>query len=626
VTVSYQRDHAITGPLTRASELDSRDPLGGFLLKPFDYLFDGDYRHDVQIQSTTSRSVGLFDDVQIRCIQAGEGACRDDVPFLLRGDLDLGQPFRMNPYGAEQSFRLPLWTQGITGDIDLSREARWQARGAVQWQAGRLHRIRLGGDFSRMDTWRYHAPFGPISSFGIDAYHETPIRSGGYVEDRIAVGHVVIVGGLRWDGFNSRASYPRTPGRISTDASVPFDPNNPTANFVQASAHTALSPRLQASFSVAGTDLRVSLGRQVRMPPLDVLFRAKNTDLVVTNRVQFFGRDLDFTKSTLLELGIRHAFGEQLVLDVAVYNRSRPAEIVGRIVQLPDPGSNGAVADFRVFANADFAPTRGVEVKIDQRFSTLFSVSAFYALQNVDPTPQGGQGAPRASRHTIAGWGALTFPGDWRAGTRLGAILENTGVFATFRWTSGRHYTREFPQALGLTIGDLVQPIEPLNASVLPWFKTVDLRVTRGFGLGRYVGALFAESTNLLNFTNILGLFTETGDVVYRDFEDRYVAEQVTNLTNAAAAAGILLSGNTVDFNALGGCANWQGRNSGNFASGPVDCVLLERAERRFGNGDGVFTPPEYTSAFGAWYDLANAPYRFYGPGRRIRIGVEMAF
>ena len=57
-----------------------------------------------------------------------------------------------------------------------------------------------------------------------------------------------------------------------------------------------------------------------------------------------------------------------------------------------------------------------------------------------------------------------------------------------------------------------------------------------------------------------------------------------------------------------------------------MDCVLLERAERRFGNGDGVFTPSEYGAAFDAWYALANAPYRFYGPGRRIRVGAELSF
>ena len=49
----------------------------------------------------------------------------------------------------------------------------------------------------------------------------------------------------------------------------------------------------------------------------------------------------------------------------------------------------------------------------------------------------------------------------------------------------------------------------------------------------------------------------------------------------------------------------------------PTDCVLLECAARRFGNGDGVCTQAEYQKAFGAWYDLLNAPNR---------IGAEIVF
>jgi hypothetical protein len=57
-----------------------------------------------------------------------------------------------------------------------------------------------------------------------------------------------------------------------------------------------------------------------------------------------------------------------------------------------------------------------------------------------------------------------------------------------------------------------------------------------------------------------------------------------------------------------------------------VDCVLLQRAEARFGNGDGVYTASEYSAAFNAWYNLQQAPDRFYGAGRRLRVGAEISF
>ena len=627
LNLSYQLDRSITGPLTRQSELDTRSPFGGFLLQPLRYLYDIDYRHDVRIKDSTYQGVGLLDDQQIRCIQAGEGACQDDVPLLNRGDLSLAQPYRMNPYGVEQSPRFPLWTQGVDGDIDLWREARWQARAGLEWRPTHVHRFKLGGESQRIDTRRYNAPFGPISAFGINAYHEVPIRYAAYAEDRLDLGPLVIVGGLRYDHFDSRATYPYTPGRISTDSGT-FNPYRPDAKFYPAPSHSALSPQIQASFSLGSRSaVRASYGRQVRTPDLSQLFRGKNTDLAVTNSSQFFGRDLDFVKNAIMELGVQHAFGEDLVLDVALYDQARPAELVGRFVQLPDPGRGGFTADFLILANARFPHTRGIDVRLVQRFSNLFSGSAVYSFQRVSFSPQGAGGDTlRIPRHVIAAWGALTFPDGWRRGTALGAMLQNAGVFATFRTTSGARYTRVFPAAVGYTTDE---PggffVEQLNASALPSFKTIDVRVTRGFRLGPYQATAFAESRNLLNFTNVLNAFTEVGDVAYPDLRARYDSEQVTLLRSEAAAAGALV-GDAVDFNLLGSCQNWQGRNSGSFASGPVDCVLLERAEQRFGNGDGVFSPAEYARAFTAWYDLANAPYRFYGPGRRIRVGLEVSF
>ncbi len=446
LNLSYQVDRSITGPLTRQSEVDTRSPFGGFLLKPLSYLYDFDYRHDVRIKDSTYQGVGLLDDRQIRCIQAGEGACVDDVPLLNRGDLSLAQPYRMNPYGVEQSPRFPLWTQGVDGDIGLWREARWQVRAALDWRPTPANDVKLGGEFHRIDTGRYNASAGPISAFGINAYHEIPIRYAAYVEDRLDLGPVVILGGLRYDHFDSRATYPSTPGRISTDSGT-FNPYRPDAKFYPAPNHSALTPQIQASFSLGSRSaVRASYGRQVRTPDLSLLFRGKNTDLAVTNSSQFFGRDLDFVKNAIMELGVRHAFGAGLVLDVALYDQARPAEMVGRFVQLPDPARGGSSGTFLILADTGFRHTRGIDVTLDQRFSHLFSGSVAYSYQRVSLSPRGaGADTLRIPRHVIAAWGALTFPDGWRRGTSLGAILQNAGVFATFRTTSGARYTRVFP-------------------------------------------------------------------------------------------------------------------------------------------------------------------------------------
>ena len=668
---SYQAERTIGGPLTRQSELDSRDPMGGFLLKPLKFVVDFNTTHDITLAGTDYKGVTFLDDLQIRCLQAGQAACRQLVPFLDRNDLISAQPYRMNPYGAEQSARLPLWTQGLDNTFNLSRENRWQFRGNFDWQADRYNRVKLGAEYHTFDTKRYSS--GTTSAFGLNGYAEKPIRMGAYLEDRLDLGDVVLVGGLRFDRFDARSSFPLVPGRISsiTDSVLvlgpdtfrlaPFDPLNPTANFVAAPAHTAWSPRVQVSFPVTErSNFRLSYAHQVQAPDFDLIYRGKNTDLSQSNRNQSFGRDLDFGKTIIFEFGIRHAFSQDMVLDIAAYNKDKVSDVSGRLFRLPDPGQNGALGDWRVYNNADFGNVKGLDFKLDRRFSNLFSGTLAYTFQvakstGSDPTayfrttarvissltnetappPQALLPTDDTRKHTIAGALALQLPADWRRGSTLGNVFRDVGVFATFRFASGLPYTQIRNSGEGVAQGDSpleFTNIEPINSSTMPWFKNVDLRVTKSLRVGALDWTLFAESKNLFNWRNVLNLFIETGDVVNDQHRKKYLDEQVAQLETEAATAHLLttdpLTGNpAVDLSAPGVCTSWSARNSaGSAAGGPVDCVLLQRAEARFGDGNGVFTKTEYTAAFNAWYNLANAPDRFYGAGRRIRIGAEISF
>jgi len=657
VHASYQRDNAISGVLTRQSELDSRNPFGGFLISPLDYLFNFNSTHDVTINGVTTKGVQYLSATQIRCLLVGSAHCSDNVPFLDDNDLQSAQPYRMNPYGVEQSARLPLWTNGQDGSLFLGRESRWYGRADFDWQADRFNRVKLGAEGERVDTWRYSA--GITSPFGMSAYHEKPIVYGGYVNDRLDLGDVVIEAGLRYDYYSTRARYPFTPGRISTDTG--FNANNPTADFITAPSHSAWSPDIRVSFPVTEhSNFRLSYAHQVQPPDFDIMFRGMNTDLSLTNQNQSFGRDLAFTKTIIFEFGVRHAFSQDMVLDVSAYNKDKTADIAGRLFQLPDPQKNGGTSDFRVFTNADFGNVRGVDFKLDRRFSNLFTGALTYTFQvarntgsdpfsyfnttarvissltnETAPPPQAILATNDNRTHNIAGTAALNFPADWQQGTTLGNVLRNVGVFATFRFASGLPYTRVQQAGEGVRPGGFgleATNIEPINSSTLPWIKNVDLRVTKGVRVGNLDWTLFAEGKNIFNWKNIVSIFTETGDVTNSVFLTKFLSEQDQLLQQEAAASGYATTTNTgepaVDLRGgAAACGGWVGRNTpGSAASGPVDCVMLQDAEKRFGNGDGVYTQSEYERAFTAWYNLANAPSSFYGIGRRLRLGAELTF
>ncbi len=678
VRASLQHDEFLQGPLTRQSELDSRAPFGGFLISPLKFLVDFSTTHDVTIAGTTYTGVGYLDDRQIQCVQAAQYCQQSVVPNNNRDDLNSAQPYRMNPYGAEQSARGPLYTTGLDNGPALQRENRVELYGNFDWQADRFNRIKLGGEFHSIDTRRFGS--SQNSAAFMTAYHEKPVMFGGYVQDRLDLGDVVLEGGVRVDHFDSRALYPFAPGRIFTDNDTlttdtlnagsnicirpagGFDPNDPTRRFCKAPSHTAYSPTVRVSFPVTETsNFRLSYAHQVQTPDYDLMFRGINTDLSLSNQNQQFGRDLDYTKTIIFEFGIRHAFSQDMVLDVSAYNKDKTSDVAGRLFQLNDPRS-GSTSDFRVFTNADFGNVRGLDFKLDRRFSTLFSGTLAYTFQvakntgsdpfsyfnttarqistltnNTAPPPQAILTTNDDRPHNIAGAMSLTFPTDWRKGTMLGTVLRNVGAFATFRFSSGLPYTRVSPAnegTIGGQFGLEANPIEPINSSRMPWFKNVDVRVTKGLHLGSLDWTLFAESKNLFNWTNVISIFAETGDVNNVGYKNKFVDEQVANLKGEANAAGLGTtdaSGNfAVDLSSPGVCATWEGRpptaGQASAISGPVDCVLLVRAEQRYGNGDGIFTTSEFTRALSAWYNFFNAPDRFYGTGRRIRLGAELTF
>lgn len=675
VNVSYQLDKSITGPLTNQLELDSRNPFGGFLLSPFDFLVAFDTKHRIANGGDTTFA-DFLSDAQVNCLLAGVAACRDNVPFLdaVGGEVLLSaQEFRLNPYGVEQTARFPLFLKGLDRGIFLARERRWVGRANLDWQWNRFNRLKLGGDFQTLNSRQYSANM--VSAFGASAYAEKPVRFAGYFENRLDLGDVVLVGGVRLDYYDSKAKYPLIPGRISSDPDSldlyddsgrlvtalatgtscrpdgKFDAANPTNLLCRAPSHTAWSPRVQVSFPVTErTNFRLSYAHQVQMPEFDDMFASINTDLQLTNRNQAFGRDLDFGKTVIFEFGVRHAFSQDMVLDVSAYNKDKLSDVAGRLVKVIDPVSKD-LDDRRVFTNLDFGNVRGVDVKLDRRFSNLFNGFISYTLQQarstgsdplsyfrtsgrvVDfltgltaPPPEAAQATDDNRTHNIAGAFALTFPGDWKRGTTAGKVLSNVGAFATFRFASGLPYTRLHNKGEGTLPGSFgleADPAEPINASKMPWFKVFDLRVTKGFRVAATDWTLFADSRNLFNFRNVVSLFTETGDVrnaVHRDAV--FIKPQVDDLRTEASSSNMLSTGSdglpAVDFTA--GCAGWKGRG------GPVDCVALMRAESRYGDGNGTFEDAEIRRAFNAWYDVAFGPYRFFGPGRRIRLGVEVNF
>ena len=653
---SYQQDRVINSPLTAQGEFDTRDPFGGFLVKPLNFLFDF---NTFPLDST------LLDNY------------KNNIPNTRRTPYDLANTdqystvsnYRSNAFGLTGTQE----SGGPTGTIALNRENRLIGKANLDWQFDRYNRLKVGGEYVHYDIANYHSSLTSqiFSSF----FMNKPVRWDGFIEDRLDLGDVVVVGGLRYDFYDDHAERPYALDTVPTSATfntyLPFPRISSYAGltaggdslvkFVPDASHKYLSPRIQVSFPVTDrTNFRLSYAHQVETPDFGVLLDGINSDLSTSNTNNIFGTDLGFAKTITFEFGIRHAFSDDMVLDVAAYNKDALANAAARLVSLKDPVRNANV-DIRQVVNADFGNTRGVDVRLDRRIGNIFNGTLSYTYQQAKNTGSnpytytsfgsrvinqlsgGNQPPPQAiaptssSRpHNLAAAVSLAFPRDWKQGTILGALLRNVGVFATGRYASGTAYTTCEPVGNEtVTSGQVCtkgQLLGGLNAARLPTFKQFDLRASKGFRIGGLDLSAYADARNVLNFRNVLAVFVTTGDIVspfeqeaqFNSDSGSYAREAIANgiYNDETGDIDLTFADSPTPGNA--GCANYVLTGG---ESGVPSCIQLIRAEQRFGNGDGVFTLAEQHRASDVSYFSGNrGEFAFLGAGRRVRLGLEINF
>jgi len=656
IGVSYQEDRFFQSALTRASEAESYAPFGGFLIKPLDYAFD---RDQFPINQELVENI------------------RDRKPNSRQSPYEFGTVgwnttflFRTNPYGLTS-----LWSEGggPTNRHRVNDENRWVGRGTLDWQVDRFNRVKLGGEYTKYDIRSYNGNVG-LGIFA-RAYIEDPVRWSGFVQNRLDLGDVVVEGGLRYDYYSSGAErtylldqlagsptfneyvfFPNSsdyrrfsdqgngPADCADRPPDPADPIDtggcPLTIFRTDQSHDYLSPHIQVAFPVTrSTNFRLSYAHQVQVPDFSLVYDR-------------FGTDLDFGRTIVFEFGIRHSFSADAVLDVSAYNKDNLSNTAVRQLQLFNPATNTS-DQVAIMTNADFGNVKGVDIRYDRRFGNLFNGTLAYTFEaakntgsgpfsafntgrgNIDALAGNNDGPPQAilptrqSRpHTLAGSFGLTFPNDWKVGTGV-SWLENAGLFTTFRFASGQAFTRcpnTIDNARARSGGGCAngQIAGDLNGSRLPMIKEFNLRVTKGFGLGGVDVTAYVDARNLFNFTNTLSVYSATNDVRNDEAVEQRWLSDFREFEGEALANGAWTADEAIALpTANEGCHDWV--NQATTAASP-SCLYLIRAEQRYGNGDRVFSGAEQRAASEANFFSFNGLDTFRGPGRDVRLGVELNF
>lgn len=685
VKASYQKYFDQTGPLDPNWLLDHDDPFAGFNFGNMKFLVDAD-RFEVSRRLMEGARSNAFP-AESLMIFPGRTDLRDSQSLLGLSDplrlnpYALRTDFPIRGYGGGGTTGLSYqrernWVFASTVDWQAGRYLRFQL-------GGDLALIHLEGMFVPLESSRgtpevYDPTRGGMYASGRldlgDVVIDAGLRWDYFDPDgdfpRVPGFVFNVPDSLRGDFVTLEPFDPESP-RSLEQRLVPLEdcggeataPERTRAdgtvvckpNFIQADTKSELSPRLGVSFPVTvKSTFRLSYSHNVQTPPLGSsdfgvvsgqfgYFRNIYDDLAGgrANTNTDYGRDIDLPRTVLFEAGYRQLIGEDLVVDVAAYSKTTRNGVTIRKVQYEDPTQPGQSIFINSFVNADYTQIRGVDLRVDKRFGQFADISGNYSF--IDARGTGSDpftyidllfrrntnlsvitGRPiippdvilpleQSRTHNIAATMSLLFPTDFQEGTTVGDILSDFGVFATLRVASGLPFTLLQNSANGQTgpptfagLGGTVA--EELNSSQMPWEKRLDVRFTKGFQVRGTRVLLFADWRNPLNFENTNSIFLETGTEFNQAFRDKIIDDRLRDDN---------LDGDTQidDFDILG-----------ESPENAVNIFSLLEAERRYGDGDGVFTVAEQRNAFGAFYDLVWGPQDFVESTQRLRLGVEINF
>ncbi len=373
--LSRQWNNGIAGNLTTGSEAATRSSPGGFILSKLNYALSP---KDYPLDSTLIYNI-----------------------LTNKQNARIGITDGRNPgqYGNVPSFTANTPPDGVgaaaggggqtdAANFNYRHENRWIGIANLDFQADRYNRLKVGGTYTGFDILNYTSSTTGLNDFPI-TYENGHLSGGGhpvqyaaYAEDRLDLGDVVLVGGMRYDYYATKAwqwnEYPLISTRPGFTPDSLFCPVGATPSakakcaLVQDPSHNYLSPHVQVSFPVnEKTNFRLSYAQNVQAPDFGLVYRYALNDLNVTgiNQRGTWGGDLDFGKTITFEFGARHAFNDDMVLDVAVYNNDIVANPSFGFEHPIDP-TTGLANLLYLVTTKDFGNSRGIDVRLDRRIGS----------------------------------------------------------------------------------------------------------------------------------------------------------------------------------------------------------------------------------------------------------------
>lgn len=395
------------------------------------------------------------------------------------------------------------------------------------------HQAKAGLEYNYYNVSAEDRPYPTIDNGGegiyTDVYRYYPSSGAAYLQDKMEYRDIIINAGLRLDYWRIGGDAIRSP--LADDPTlanyVDFDPPSKTGDVY-------LSPRLGIAYSVTDRDVfHFNYGYFYQRGRQDYYLTGVNQ--LQTGGTPVIGNpDLEPSKTIAYELGVRHQFANDFLLDVSTYykdikNWIQTASQNQLFFDLGIPLASRQNA--AIYYNADYASVRGFEFNVTKDYGSYLSGRVTYTLSWASGKNSYDNGSEVTRSNYVEPAGETPLAWD-----RRHQIVLNLGSEYPLK---GKAFSMEWLRT-GWTINLLSQllsglPYTPtqVNGSNIegqefskntPWTYSTDLNVGRRFDMGGLSWQALLEIRNVFNTKNILGWDRNQNTIdTYQDGEPGYI-------------------------------------------------------------------------------------------------------
>ena len=364
-----------------------------------------------------------------------------------------------------------------------------------------------------------------------------PLLASGYIVDRIEVNDLIINAGLRYDYIDMDSWAWVNPALPIVDR---VDHFIPSSAYKKGETFSFISPRLGFAFPVTDqTVFHLQFGKFVQAPALDQVFIGNYQAVRQILGSNLFGTGVPAynpnpIRTTQYEIGFSQQFSEFAAFDMTAFYK----DIKGQLQYAVITTAPGAFrAKYNVFANQDFATTKGLELSLKLRRINRVSAAVNYTYSSSEGT-NSASGSAIGSTEVNGNTPTVLIPLDYNQTHRGsiildyrfdkgdgGPILEQLGLNLLFTFNSGHPFTYSIWSGLGqssawtggltpIGTGDTRgrRPYGPINSSTTPWVYNLDLRIDKTVNIYKFDFNFYVQVQNVFNTKSAINVYDKTGN------------------------------------------------------------------------------------------------------------------